>query len=129
MTWNLDLKDVYWHVFNGPDDEKRKQTFQALINHYVNPQFRCLQVGVNYPHHNKFAPNFVSIDLYDKRPCIDLNCSLDKLPFQEEFDFIVCNAILEHVKDPFACAREMYRVAKPGCRVWAEVPFVQPFHP
>ena len=37
-------------------------------------------------------------------------------------------SVLEHVRDPFACAREMIRVLKEGGVLLADVPFLAPFH-
>jgi len=51
------------------------------------------------------------------------------LPFIDEaFDAVLSIAVLEHVKDPFLCAREISRVLKPGGSLICAVPFLQPFH-
>lgn len=132
ITWDLKIWPCYNAVLYGPDQGDRSLAYIDLINKYANdPSKVCLQVGVmRGADGKKIGTNFVSIDLYDTRPCIDFNEDLAATHFPDNhFDLIVCNAILEHVKDPFACAREMYRICKPDGLVWAEVPFVQPYHP
>jgi len=53
----------------------------------------------------------------------------ERLPFVDgAFDAVISSAVLEHVKDPFACAREIARVLKPGGRLMCCVPFLQPLH-
>lgn len=53
----------------------------------------------------------------------------ERLPFLDGvFDAVFSFNVLEHVKDPFACAREISRVLKPGGRLYCVVPFLQPFH-
>ncbi len=53
----------------------------------------------------------------------------EALPFADEsFDAILSLAVLEHVRDPFGCAREILRVLKPGGEVLADVPLLQPVH-
>lgn len=92
---------------------------------------RCLQVGVPNWTDEKFGPQWVSVDLFDERPCIDHRldvCRMDAFE-DESFDAVWCCAVLEHVRDPFAAAREIARVTKPGGEIWIEVPFVQPYHP
>jgi SAM-dependent methyltransferase len=51
------------------------------------------------------------------------------LPFKNaSFDAVLSLAVLEHVKDPFRCAREIIRVMKPGAELMCCVPFLQPMH-
>ncbi len=51
------------------------------------------------------------------------------LPFVDgAFDAVISIAVLEHVKDPFRCAREIARVLKPGGKLICCVPFLQPYH-
>ncbi|MGB8852706.1 MAG: methyltransferase domain-containing protein [Pirellulales bacterium] len=53
----------------------------------------------------------------------------EELPFTDNsFDAVISNAVLEHVKDPFRCAREIARVLKPGGDLVCAVPFLQPVH-
>jgi SAM-dependent methyltransferase len=53
----------------------------------------------------------------------------EALPFLDDsFDAVLSLAVLEHVRDPMLCAREIMRVLKPGGMVRADVPFLQPLH-
>jgi len=51
------------------------------------------------------------------------------MPFaDEQFDFILCFAVLEHVKRPWQVASEMCRVLKSGGTVIVDYPFMSPMH-
>jgi SAM-dependent methyltransferase len=53
----------------------------------------------------------------------------EQLPFRDHsFDAVFSLSVLEHVKDPFACAREIARVLKPGGNLMCAVPLLQPVH-
>ncbi len=53
----------------------------------------------------------------------------EELPFKDHsFDAVISIAVLEHVKDPWRCAREIIRVLKPGGELICAVPFLQPVH-
>lgn len=62
-------------------------------------------------------------------PTTDVRGVGEVLPFVDNsFDAVLSLAVLEHVKDPFACAREIMRVLKPGGDLMACVPLLQPVH-
>jgi len=51
------------------------------------------------------------------------------LPFKSEsIDFIYCTGVLEHIPNPMLATYEMYRVLKPGGKLVACIPFLQPLH-
>jgi SAM-dependent methyltransferase len=51
------------------------------------------------------------------------------LPFKDGvFDAVISIAVLEHVKFPWMCAKEILRVLKPGGDLIICVPFLQPLH-
>ncbi len=73
-------------------------------------------------------PQVVNVEVvpYDST---DVMAVAECLPFEDAvFDAVHSNAVLEHVKDPFACAAEILRVLKPGGELMCCVPFLQPYH-
>ena len=77
---------------------------------------------------NFYYPNVVNLDIVDY-PTTDVISIGEKLPFKSNsFDAVFSLAVLEHVKNPFECAKEITRVLKPGGTLYAAVPFLQPFH-
>lgn len=52
-----------------------------------------------------------------------------RLPFRDNsFDFILSQAVIEHLYNPFQAVDEIHRVLKPGGLVYAESAFMQPLH-
>jgi SAM-dependent methyltransferase len=69
--------------------------------------------------------NYEIVD-YDTTDVIGVG---ERLPFKNNcFDGVISVAVLEHVRDPFACASEIVRVLRPGGRLFCVVPFLQPEH-
>jgi SAM-dependent methyltransferase len=59
----------------------------------------------------------------------DVLCIGEQLPFEDEqFDYVLCFAVLEHTRRPWEVATAMCRVLKPGGRVIVDYPFMQPVH-
>lgn len=104
---------------------ERDKRFKELIERSKDK--KCLQIGVR---DRKYAPYWISVDLYDTSEEIDFNYDIHKLKFDDgTFDIVVCNAILEHVENPLKAIEELHRVLREGGEIWVEVPFNQPYHP
>jgi len=72
--------------------------------------------------------NVVNLEIVDY-PSTDILAVGESLPFSDaSFDAVLSLAVLEHVRDPMACAREILRVLKPGGEILADVPLLQPVH-
>ena len=62
-------------------------------------------------------------------PSTDVMGVGQSLPFQDNsFEAVLSTAVLEHVTDPFLCAKEIVRVTRPGGTIFCTVPFLQPEH-
>lgn len=72
--------------------------------------------------------NVINTEVFNY-PTTDIVCDGDNLPFKDNsFDVVLSLAVLEHVKNPWIHANEMIRVLKPGGIIYADVPFLQPYH-
>jgi SAM-dependent methyltransferase len=76
----------------------------------------------------KRTSNVINLEIVDYASS-DVLAVGESLPFADgSFDAVMSLAVLEHVRDPFRCARELTRVLKPGGEILADVPFLQPVH-
>lgn len=68
---------------------------------------------------------YITADL--ESPLAKVKMDIHSIPFAENtFDVVLCNHVLEHVKDDIKAMREIRRVLKPGGFSILQVPF---FHP
>lgn len=75
-----------------------------------------------------YYPNVYNLEIvaYDTTDIVSVGKSL---PFKDNtFSAVLSIAVLEHVRDPFVCAREIARVLRPGGELFCAVPFLQPLH-
>lgn len=56
-------------------------------------------------------------------PLADIKADICDLPFSEnEFDFIICNHVLEHIPDDTRAMSELFRILKPGGTAILQIP-------
>ncbi len=85
----------------------------------------CLAIGGGP---TRLSANLVNLNI-DPSPGVDVIADAHSLPYADNsVDVIDCEAVLEHLRDPNLAATEMYRVLKPGGKVLAITPFLQPYH-
>ena len=121
----------YWQMYRGATAkvgnrfDERNRLFREMVERSIGKP--SLQIGVRDA---KYAPHWVSVDLYDPSPLIDYHYDIMDLPFEAgRFDFVACIAVLEHVPYPEKAIAELTRVLRPGGEIWIEIPFNQPYHP
>jgi len=57
-------------------------------------------------------------------PIADIKADICKLPFDDnQYDFIICNHVLEHIPDDTKAMQELYRVLAPGGTAIIQVPY------
>jgi len=74
-------------------------------------------------------PNFVNFDRFRYSGFVTVVGDAHHLPFRdEEFDLVLCEAVVEHLRKPWIAVEEFYRVLKRGGYIYADVAFMQPVH-
>lgn len=90
------------------------------------PDGLILDCGAGF--RNTYYDNVVNYEIVDYLST-DVIGVAEQLPFVDNaFDAVMSFAVLEHVKFPFVAAAEICRVLKPGGKLAACVPFLQPLH-
>lgn len=105
-----------------PGKHKRLKAFFESFG----PEAVLLDIGAqNFNLH----PNILNFDMAPFNHT-DLIGNAHRLPLPDDsIDGIINTGVLEHVSDPDQVVREMFRVLKPGGRVYVETPFLQGEHP
>jgi SAM-dependent methyltransferase len=76
----------------------------------------------------RLTPNIINIDLFPF-PNVDIIADITKTPLDSNsIDYLIIDAVLEHVPEPHKVVEEIYRIVKPGGAVYCLVPFVYPYH-
>lgn len=98
---------------------------EELINN-LGPHAKILDLGSGT---RRLAPHIINLDL-KMLFNVDVVANGYMLPFKSEsFDAVIITAVLEHVPEPTMVVNEILRVLKKGGYIYAEVPFIQTYHP
>ncbi len=77
------------------------------------------------PFEKQHGENYITADI--ESPLAKVKMDIHQIPFGDNhFDAILCNHVLEHVKDDTQVVKEFYRVLKPGGWAILQVPFFNP---
>lgn len=77
---------------------------------------------------HRYRPDLINVDIFPYKD-VDVVADATKLPFADNStDGVLCECLLEHVPNPEAVVKEIYRVLKPGGCAYILIPFVYPFH-
>jgi len=70
----------------------------------------------------------INVDFYPF-PNVNLIANISNLPFADNsVDAIICEWVLEHIKNPEMIIKEMKRILRPGGKIYVSVPFMEGFH-
>ncbi len=74
-------------------------------------------------------PGLINFDLFAS-PAVDVSGDAHAIPFRDaSFHAVITQALLEHTRRPSQVVNEIRRILKTGGLVYAEVPFIQGYHP
>lgn len=107
--------------------ERHRLLWLFLINKtdIFNQNMKFLHIAPEQPFIKKFRKQanwaYITADL--ESPLADVKMDINKMPFQnDEFDFIMCNHVLEHIDNDFTAMKEIFRVLKTGGKAILQVP-------
>lgn len=98
-----------------------RQAFSAE----ARPNKFMLNIGSGVKH---VDDNVFNVDVYPYEQ-VQIVADGAHLPFKDgTVDLILCESVLEHVREPYQVIAEIRRVLKPGGYAYISVPFLYPFH-
>lgn len=111
-------------VHYDPNADLSQPHTRILFSH-AGPATLALSVGGGPTRHR---PEEITLNI-ESFYNVDLVGDAHDLPLNDNsVDTVICNAVLEHVHDPYRVAAELKRVLKPGGYLYAEMPFMFFFH-
>jgi SAM-dependent methyltransferase len=104
-----------------------RKNLEKFLEKYKTSE-RVLDIGSGGSSYHRFFPNRLTVDIDPERKP-EIVADAAQLPFKdEEFGVVLCTEMLEHVKNPFAVEKEIWRVTKTGGKLILSTRFVFPLH-
>ena len=96
---------------------------------FFNSKLDVLHIAPEACFINRFekihGDRYITADI--ESPLAKVKMDIHEIPFQPNtFDAVLCNHVLEHVRDDIAAMREINRVLKPGGFAILQIPFFSP---
>ena len=105
---------------NGIELDKFIQDFSNKSN--------VLNVGSLAKQLTKKDVNIINLDISHYNN-IDVVADAHRIPIKDgSLDGIIIKNVFEHIREPIVVRDELFRTLKKGGRIYAKVPFMQPFH-
>ncbi len=77
------------------------------------------------PFEKQHGAGYITADI--ESPLAKVKMDIHEMPFESNtFDVVLCNHVLEHVRDDIAAMKEIHRVLKPGGWAILQIPFFSP---
>lgn len=134
---NLDIsKTIYPKARNDWRSRVKRMLYAPSASLNSNERLNKLLAQYDAPAHildlgsgtRRLHPGIINLEI-GAFPNVNLIGDGTQLPLADNsFDLVICQAVLEHVRDPQSVVAEIERVLKTGGQVYAEIPFLQGFH-
>jgi SAM-dependent methyltransferase/uncharacterized protein YbaR (Trm112 family) len=117
----------WYSLLNYRRDFRNPAAKQAFQNIFINTESNGLYISIGGGP-IRAHPQLMNVNI-GTFPNVDVVADAHLLPYCDNVvDGIHCEAVLEHLSNPVQAVREMYRVLKPGQKVYACTPFLQAYH-
>lgn len=104
-----------------------RRNLDVFLEKYATER-KVLDIGAGGSSYDQFFPNRLTVDIDPKRKP-DIVADAHLLPFKdEEFEYIICTEVLEHLQNPAKAISEMKRVLKNDGILILTTRFVYPIH-
>lgn len=124
---HMSIKEKVWEVIKPPKhciDIDKDALIKPLVD-TMGSSAVIVEIGVGS---KKRISQSIGVDIscWNNTEVVAIG---EKLPFLDNsVDFIINEAVLEHVKEPNLIVSEIYRVLRAGGYVYVDVAFNQPYH-
>ena len=104
-----------------------RKHLEPLLAEYATTE-KILDLGSGGSSYQRYFPNRLTVDIDPLRKP-DIVADAHHLPFKdEEFTFVLCTEMLEHVQDPFQVEKEIRRITAKGGTLLLTTRFTFPLH-